>query len=644
MVCPSPQRTKCKGKGSNANTLTDIEPEEQYEFAQSVTKYTEVESFLSFKLSKPLLKSITEMKIFKPTPIQCACIPVGLLNRDICACASTGSGKTLAFLIPIIERMVFAPFSCRSSTRALIISPTRELAVQIFKVAEHLVKHCPRLKIQLAAGGLDLSSQEANLRKNPDIVVATPGRLIDHLSNAPSFTLSGVEYLVLDEADKLLDEYFTEQIKEIVQHCGSHRQTLLFSATMTETVRELATVSLKNPVRIFLSQATTVADRLAQEFVRIRSHREGDRDAILAALLVRSFPYRTIVFLPTKKDCHRIHILLGLMGVKCAELHGDMNQAQRLEALRRFTDAEVLKSEAIEKAGMEPSGVQGCSVPPPADVLLASDLAARGLDIPSVQTVINYKLPKTIKSYVHRVGRTARASKSGRAVSLAGESDRKLLKAIVRNAPCPVKVRVVPQVARDVKRKQMDAIIDCYESLRFHIIALSVAIVLFLYDWVSEDLKLLLRHGFLCNFAEVIAHFQARIDKVKPFMKEILAMELEERELNAAQAQLTKAENLVLRGDANSSAAGPKRINWFSERRTAKRSSKSWASIDYRFTISIVPKAPSHFTWEPLTCLVHSYGKRENLQSFCALHSLLILAKRSKRSNEVGHRKLHRNE
>ena len=180
----------------------DGKREEHFEFTQCVTKYTEVDSFISFKLSKPVLTALTEMQVFKPTPIQCACIPLGLLNRDICACARTGSGKTLAFLLPIVERMVYAPISSRSTTKALIISPTRELAVQIFKVVELLVKYCSRLKIQLASGGLDIDSQEASLRTNPDIVVATPGRLIDHLSNAPNFTLNGVEYLVLDEADK----------------------------------------------------------------------------------------------------------------------------------------------------------------------------------------------------------------------------------------------------------------------------------------------------------------------------------------------------------------------------------------------------------------------------------------------------------
>ncbi|VDD75742.1 unnamed protein product [Mesocestoides corti] len=469
------------------------------------------------------MKALTEMKLFKPTQIQCACIPLALLNRDICACARTGSGKTLAFLLPIIERMVYAPAASRSLTRALIVSPTRELAVQIFKVAEQLVKFCPRLKIQLAAGGLDISSQEASLRTNPDIVVATPGRLIDHLSNAPNFTLSGIEYLVLDEADKLLDEYFTEQIKEIIRHCSTQRQTLLFSATMTETVRELATVSLKNPVRIFLNQSTAVANRLDQEFIRIRPSREKDRDAMLAALLVRSFPRRTIVFLPTKKDCHRMHILLGLLGLHCAEMHGDMNQAQRLEALRRFTDAETMRMKAMDKVGAEFAAGTGAStehapVPPPVDILLATDLAARGLDIPGVQTVINYKLPNNIKAYVHRVGRTARASNSGRAVSLAGEADRKLLKEIVKDAPCPVKARVIPQ--------------------------------------------------------EVIARFNARIAKVKPFMEEILATELEEKELNAAQVQLAKAEQLMLHNGKDQSVPKPKRSNWFSEKREAEQAAK----------------------------------------------------------------------
>ncbi|VDN09618.1 unnamed protein product [Dibothriocephalus latus] len=451
----------------------ETEKEAQYDFCQSVTKYASVDSFISFKLSKPVLKALTEMNMYKPTPIQCACVPLALINRDICACARTGSGKTLAFLLPIVDRMVYTPTSSRRSTRALIISPTRELAVQIFKVAEQLVKYCPKLKIQLAAGGLDLSSQEASLRTNPDIVVATPGRLIDHISNAPNFSLHEVEYLVLDEADKLLDEYFTEQINEILRHCSTQKQTLLFSATMTETVRELATVSLRNPVRVFLNESTAVADRLQQEFVRIRPQKEADREAILAALLVRSFPKRTIVFLKTKKDCHRMHILLGLMGLNCAELHGDMLQSQRLEALRRFTEdssspqgaAAAPKATAAVSEGDQQVQVEDTA--PPVDILLATDLAARGLDIPHVQTVINYRLPPTMKQYVHRVGRTARATNAGRAVSLAGESDRKLLKEIIKDAPYPIKARTIPQDTEAEERELQAAESQLARAERF---------------------------------------------------------------------------------------------------------------------------------------------------------------------------------
>uniref|UniRef100_A0A0X3NUD5 RNA helicase n=2 Tax=Schistocephalus solidus TaxID=70667 RepID=A0A0X3NUD5_SCHSO len=522
-------KKNCKKRKRAGQEEEEAEKEAQYDFFQSVKKYADVDSFIGFKLSKPVLKALTDMNMYKPTPIQCACVPLALINRDICACARTGSGKTLAFLLPIVDRMVYTPTSSRRSTRALVISPTRELAVQIFKVAEQLVKYCPKLKIQLAAGGLDLSSQEASLRTNPDIVVATPGRLIDHISNAPNFSLHEVEYLVLDEADKLLDEYFTEQICEILRHCSTQKQTLLFSATMTETVRELATVSLRNPVRVFLNESTAVADKLQQEFVRIRPQKEADRDSILAALLVRSFPKRTIVFLPTKKDCHRMHVLLGLMGLHCAELHGDMLQSQRLEALRRFTEdssspqgTSTTSSTTAVSEG-DPKFRAENSVPP-VDILLATDLAARGLDIPHVQTVINYRLPRTMKQYVHRVGRTARATNTGRAVSLAGESDRKLLKEIIKDAPYPIKARSIPQ--------------------------------------------------------EVIARFKARITKIEPFLKEILDMEAEERELQAAESQLAKAERLAAEraaGSTGSSTAAPpfqKRTNWFSEKRDAEREAK----------------------------------------------------------------------
>ncbi|KER27980.1 hypothetical protein T265_05101 [Opisthorchis viverrini] len=498
---------------------------DKYVFNHAVDKYREVSSFMELKLAKPLLKALTEMSMEKPMPIQCACIPVALLNHDICACARTGSGKTFAFLLPILERLTKKPSGTRSITRALVISPTRELAVQIFRVAEKLVSYCPKIRIQLAAGGLDLHTQEASLRLNPDLVIATPGRLIDHLSNAPNFNLQQIEYLVLDEADKesypshnirLLDEYFVEQISEIVKHCGRQRQTLLFSATMTESVKELATLSLKNPVQVFLNQTNAVAKRLQQEFIRIRPHREEDRAAILVALLVRTFSKRTIVFLPTKKECHRMHILLSLIGHSCSELHGDMTQAQRLEALRRFSES-ADSHPAESTSGNTTSTKPAEDVPKPqVDILLATDLAARGLDIPNVQTIINYNLPQTMKQYVHRVGRTARAANTGRAVSLVGENDRKLLKQIIKEAPYPVQARVIPP--------------------------------------------------------EVISRFREKLEKLQGTVEEILAAEAEERELRAAQIQLDKTEKLLTEGSqSKSDVPKRKRVDWFVERKRQQK-------------------------------------------------------------------------
>lgn len=208
-------------------------------------------------LSRPLLKAITAMGFKQPTPIQKACIPVGLLGKDICACAATGTGKTAAFALPVLERLIYKPRQA-PVTRVLVLVPTRELGIQVHSVTKQLAQFCS-ITTCLAVGGLDVKSQEAALRAAPDILIATPGRLIDHLHNCPSFHLSSIEVLILDEADRMLDEYFEEQMKEIIRMCSHHRQTMLFSATMTDEVKDLASVSLKNPVRIFVNSNTDVA-------------------------------------------------------------------------------------------------------------------------------------------------------------------------------------------------------------------------------------------------------------------------------------------------------------------------------------------------------------------------------------------------
>ncbi|CAK8696700.1 unnamed protein product [Clavelina lepadiformis] len=362
---PLKKKTKKEENSQNSNLDDNAFPLPLAEVKDSVYgekshSWDPTLGFQQMNLSRPLLKSISKINYTTPTPIQQAAIPIGLLGRDICACAATGTGKTAAFMLPVLERLLYRP-SATPVSRVLCLVPTRELAVQVYSVTQQLAQHSS-IRICLAAGGLDIKSQEAALRQSPDIIIATPGRLIDHLHNTPSFDLRLIEILILDEADRMLDEFFEDQMNEIIKLCSHQHQTLLFSATMTEQVQELVTVSLKDPVKIFVNSNTDVAPYLRQEFIRIRENREADREAVVAALCSRSFVSNVLVFTQTKKQAHRMHIVFGLLGIKAGELHGNLSQGQRLESLKQFKTGEI-------------------------DVLVCTDLAARGLDIENVKTV-----------------------------------------------------------------------------------------------------------------------------------------------------------------------------------------------------------------------------------------------------------------
>ncbi|KAG6617025.1 DEAD/DEAH box RNA helicase [Phytophthora cinnamomi] len=322
-------------------------------FAAEEFAKTKFETFADLKLSRPIMRAISHIGFEKPTPIQQRAIPIALTGKDICASAQTGSGKTAAFLLPILERLQFRSRRVQS-TRVMIICPVRELATQCQSMFEQLARFTD-ITISLAVGGLPLKAQEAELRNRPDVVVCTPGRMIDHLRNSKSVHMDDLEILVLDEADRLLELGFTEEVLELVRMCPVQRQTMLFSATMTSKVDQLIDLSMKRPVRISTDPLFDMAKHLVQEFVRIRPNREDDREAILLALCTRTFRTNTIVFMETKTHAHRMMIIFGLAGIKAAELHGNLQQRERLEALQKFRDGTV-------------------------DILLCTDIAARGID------------------------------------------------------------------------------------------------------------------------------------------------------------------------------------------------------------------------------------------------------------------------
>lgn len=283
-------------------------------------------SFQEFNLSRPILRGLAGVNFSNPTPIQRKTIPMALLGKDIVGSAVTGSGKTAAFVVPILERLLFRPRKVPTS-RVAILMPTRELAVQCFNVATKLATYTDITFCQLV-GGFSLREQENILKKRPDVIIATPGRFIDHMRNSASFTVDTLEILVLDEADRMLEDGFADELNEILTTIPKSRQTMLFSATMTDTVDKLIRVGLNRPVRLMADSKKNTSANLVQEFVRLRPGREDKRLGYLLHLCKEIYTGRVIVFFRQKREAHRVRIVFGLLGLKAAELHGSMSQEQ----------------------------------------------------------------------------------------------------------------------------------------------------------------------------------------------------------------------------------------------------------------------------------------------------------------------------
>ena len=354
----------------------------------------EAKTFQSLGLEESLCEACSELGYKFPTEIQVESIPWSLQNRDIIALAQTGSGKTAAFALPILQAMLNEENLAVTLPYALVISPTRELAIQI---AEHFEKlgRGIGLRTSVIVGGVDMVAQAITLSKKPHVIVATPGRLVDHLENTKGFSLKKCKYLVLDEADRLLDLDFGPALEKILRVLPRERRTFLFSATMTSKVEKLQRASVVNPVRIQVGQKYSTVSKLKQSFLFFPSKL---KDAYAVYLVNEWRGGSIIIFMATCANCQRFSLVLRSLGFSALPLHGQMDQSQRNAALSKFRSSS-------------------------AQILVATDVASRGLDIPSVDHVLNFDIPATPKDYIHRVGRTARAGRSGIAVTLVTQYD-----------------------------------------------------------------------------------------------------------------------------------------------------------------------------------------------------------------------------
>lgn len=347
-------------------------------------------TFQSLGLDDRLCEVCASLNWTKPTKIQKESLPVAFQGRDIIGLAETGSGKTAAFVLPIVQALLHNP----RRLFALILTPTRELAIQIQEQVAALGSGF-QIKSAVLVGGMDMMTQAVALAKKPHIIIATPGRLIDHLEKTKGFNLSALKYLVLDEADRILNMDFEKEVDKILEQIPRERRTFLFSATMTKKVAKLQRASLKDPVRIEVSSKFQTVDHLKQYYLFIPAKY---KDVYLVHVLNELSGNSFIVFCNTCPGTQKIALMLRNLGFSAIPINGKMTQTKRLAALNKFK----VKSSSV---------------------LIATDVASRGLDIPHVDVVINFDLPQHGKDYIHRVGRTARAGRYGKSISFVSQYD-----------------------------------------------------------------------------------------------------------------------------------------------------------------------------------------------------------------------------
>jgi ATP-dependent RNA helicase RhlE len=357
--------------------------------------------FQALGLAEPITRALVEARYTAATPIQAAAIPVVLTGRDLIGIAQTGTGKTAAFALPILHQLAAAPKRVApKSCRVLVLSPTRELSGQITDSFSTYGRNL-RISVRLAIGGVPIGKQIRGLANGVDVLVATPGRLLD-LCKSRALNLGAVEFLVLDEADRMLDMGFIRDIRRIVAMLPEKRQTLFFSATMPPEIAQLAGDMLSNPAKVSVAPPASTVERVEQRVVHVG---RADKPGLLAQMLKDEPIERALVFTRTKHGADRVVRTLAKAGISAEAIHGNKSQGQREKALLAFRNGKVRN-------------------------LIATDIAARGIDVVGISHVINYDLPNIPETYVHRIGRTARAGKAGVAISLCSVDEAPFLRSI----------------------------------------------------------------------------------------------------------------------------------------------------------------------------------------------------------------------